>query len=149
MPTHHAVIALLATVLASGAHADNRTDTAPPDGWASQGGGTTGGAAATAQYISKVNSAYKAQILSENNVFEIAGARVCADVVKNPGSSSRTGAIRDTGSLRNGAGLNLSPGCTFATTNWAVPYTGYPLDPAASVKAQVTANAGPGKLTVH
>ncbi|CAM3535524.1 hypothetical protein [Paracidovorax anthurii] len=62
MPAHHALIPILATALASGAHADNRTDTAPLDGWASQGGGTTGGAAATAKYISKVGFSSASQL---------------------------------------------------------------------------------------
>lgn len=93
---------------------------------------------------------YKAQILSENNVFEVPGAATCADVVKNPGGASRTGAIRDTGSLLNGVALGLAAQCGFAAAGWTIPYAGgYTLDAASSVKAKVLSNAGPGKLTVN
>lgn len=97
-----------------------------------------------------VGVGYKAQILSENNVFEVAGAKTCADVVKNPGSSSKTGAIRDSGSLLNGAALDLSAQCGFAAAGWTIPYaSGYAPDAASAVKAKVTSSAGPGKLTVN
>ena len=91
---------------------------------------------------------YKAQILSHSNAFDIAGARSCPDVVKNPGSSSKTGAIKDTGSLLNGANLDLATSCSFATASWTVPYV-YTPDAAASVRSIVSANAGVGKLTVN
>lgn len=96
-----------------------------------------------------VGVGYKSQILSMNNVFDITGAKTCADVVKNPGSSKLTGSIADTGSLLNGADLALSTKCSFAKASWTIPYTGYPLDNAANVKSKVTANAGVGKLTVN
>jgi pectate lyase len=97
-----------------------------------------------------VGVGYKAKILSMNNVFEVTGAKTCADVVKNPGSSTKTGAITDTGSLLNGANLALSTACSsFATTSWTIPYSGYTLDAAADVKAKVTSNAGVGKLVVN
>jgi pectate lyase len=92
--------------------------------------------------------AYKAQILSSNNVFDIVGAPNCSYVVKNPGSSSKTGAIKDTGSLLNGSPLNLATACSFASASWTIPYTAVP-DAAADVKANVTAGAGVGKLTVN
>jgi pectate lyase len=92
--------------------------------------------------------AYKAQVVSEQNVFDITGASSCPDVVKNPGSSSKTGAIRDTGSLLNGNALNLASSCSFATATWTVPYT-YSPTPAAQVKAAVVPKAGPGQLTVN
>ncbi|GKT22322.1 hypothetical protein [Acidovorax sp. SUPP3334] len=97
-----------------------------------------------------VGVGYKAQILSENNVFDVSGTKTCADVVKNPGSSSKTGAIHDSGSLLNGAPLDLAGQCGFATAVWAIPYAGgYALDAASAVKAKVTSSAGPGKLTVN
>ena len=92
--------------------------------------------------------AYKAQVKSEQNVFDIAGASSCPDVVKNPGSSSKTGAISDTGSLLNGNALNLASACSFAAANWTVPYS-YSPTPAAQVKANVVPGAGPGHLTVN
>jgi pectate lyase len=93
---------------------------------------------------------YQAQILSMNNVFDIVGAPNCSYVVKNPGSSSKTGAIKDTGSLLNGNALNLSSACSFASANWTIPYSySATLDPASNVKANVTTNAGVGKLTVN
>jgi pectate lyase len=91
---------------------------------------------------------YKAQILSNNNAIDITGASSCPDVVKNPGSSSKTGAIKDTGSLLNGSALNLSSACSFATASWTVPYVYVP-DATASVRSIVSANAGVGKLTVN
>ncbi len=51
------LFALSALAFAGAALADNSTDVAPKDGWASQGGGTTGGSAASSKYISKVSSA--------------------------------------------------------------------------------------------
>jgi pectate lyase len=85
-----------------------------------------------------------------NNVFDIVGAPNCSYVVKNPGSSSKTGAIKDTGSLLNGNALNLSSACSFASANWTIPYSySATLDPASNVKANVTTNAGVGKLTVN
>ena len=95
-----------------------------------------------------VGVGYKAQILSHNNVFDIAGATSCSHIVKNPGSSSKTGAISDSGSLLNGSALNLSSGCSFAAANWSIPYTFSP-SPASQVEAQVVSNAGVGKLTVR
>jgi len=100
-------------------------------------------------YEYSVGVAYKAKIISQNNVFDIAGANSCQDVLKNPGSSSKTGAITESGSLLNGAALNMGP-CSFSTSvGWTVPYdiSGALLQ-AASVKASVKANAGPGRLTI-
>jgi len=96
-----------------------------------------------------IGVAYLAKIISEGNSFEIQGANSCTSVLKNPGSSSKTGAITDTGSLVNGAALNLSQ-CSFASdVGWTVPYAyRSALLPAASVKAAVQAQAGAGKLTV-
>jgi pectate lyase len=90
---------------------------------------------------------YKAQVLSEANVFAITGAKTCADVVTNPGSSSKSGAITDTGSLLNGASLALSTACSFTAASWTIPYT-YTPTAAAQVKTEVTGNASVGHLTV-
>jgi pectate lyase len=99
-------------------------------------------------YGYSIGVAYLAKIISENNVFEIQGANSCASVMKNPGSSSKTGAIAEAGSLLNGAALNMSQ-CSFSSdVGWAVPYSRSALLPAASVKASVQAQAGVGKLTV-
>jgi len=100
-------------------------------------------------YGYSVGVAYKAKVISQNNVFDVAGANSCQDVIKNPGSSSKTGAITESGSLLNGAALNMGP-CSFSTAvGWTVPYDiSGALLPAASVKASVKANAGPGKLTI-
>jgi pectate lyase len=92
---------------------------------------------------------YKAKIISENNDFSITGASSCADVLKNPGSSSKTGAITDAGSTINGTAMAMSK-CSFsADVGWTVPYSySSVLLPTAQVKASVQANAGVGKLTV-
>ena len=96
-----------------------------------------------------IGVAYLAKIISESNVFDIQGANGCQSVLKNPGSSSKTGAITDTGSLVNGSALVLSQ-CGFASdVGWTVPYAyRSALLPAASVKAAVLAQAGAGKLAV-
>jgi pectate lyase len=92
---------------------------------------------------------YKAKIISTSNAFDIEGASGCSQVVKNPGSSSKTGAIVDTGSLLNGAGLNLSTQCKFSNAvGWTVPYS-FTATPASEVKAKVVEEAGAGKLTVN
>lgn len=92
---------------------------------------------------------YKAKIISQNNAFDIAGATSCPDVVKNPGSSSKTGAITDTGSLLNGTELSLAGSCHFSSAvGWTMPYS-VNLLPAAEVKQAVKSNAGVGKLTVN
>jgi len=96
-----------------------------------------------------IGVAYKAKIISENNAFDILGASGCTSVLKNPGSSSKTGAIQEAGSLLNGAALDMSQ-CSFASdVGWTVPYAyRSALLPASSVKAAVKAAAGTGKLTV-
>jgi pectate lyase len=98
--------------------------------------------------IYSIGVGYKAQILSNNNVLDIAGAAACPDVVKNPGSSAKTGAIKDTGSLLNGGNLALSTNCSFATASWTIPYA-YTADPASGVKSKVVSSAGVGHLTVN
>ena len=83
-----------------------------------------------------------AKILSNNNVFEVAGAATCPDVVKDF-SGTTPGAFRDTGSLLNGAALGacgVSNGVT-----WTPPYA-YSPRPLALVKANALAQAGGGKL---
>ena len=99
-------------------------------------------------HLYSIGVGYKAQILSEQNAFDIVGASTCPHIVKNPGSSSKTGAITDTGSLLNGAALNVATGCSFAAASWTIPYT-YTASPAANVKALVVPAAGVGKLTVN
>lgn len=100
-------------------------------------------------YGYSVGVAFKAKIISQNNVFDVAGANSCQDVLKNPGSSSKTGAILESGSLLNGSALNMGP-CNFsANVGWTPPYdVRAVLLPASAVKAAVKANAGPGKLTI-
>ncbi|UUZ55989.1 hypothetical protein LP419_11525 [Massilia sp. H-1] len=86
---------------------------------------------------------YKAKILSQQNVFDIMRADNCADIVNNPGSSSKTGAIRDTGSLLNGAPLGLeSDSCKFSNViGWTPPYTPALIE-ASKVRDAVLRNAG-------
>ena len=96
-----------------------------------------------------IGVAYKAKIISANNAFEISGASSCPDIVKNPGSSSKPGAIVDTGSLLNGSALNVAGACSQSNAvGWSVPYSVSPLA-ASAVKASVLSNAGTGKLTVN
>ncbi|WP_377704460.1 pectinesterase family protein [Pseudoduganella sp. UC29_71] len=93
-------------------------------------------------YEYSVGAGYNAKILSNANVFDIAGTSNCAQVVKNPGGTP-TGAFKDTGSLQNGAPL---AGCTVPNTvAWTPPYA-FSARPAALVKANALAQAGGGKL---
>jgi len=94
-------------------------------------------------YDYSVGAGYNAKILSNANVFEIAGTSSCGEVVKNPGGTP-TGAFKDTGSLHNGAPL---AGCTVPNSvSWTPPYAFSPR-PASLVKANAVAQAGGGKLT--
>jgi pectate lyase len=84
-----------------------------------------------------------AKILSANNVFEVAGAANCTDVVKDF-SGSIPGAFKDTGSLLNGVALGA---CGVSNSvSWTPPYS-YSLRPLALVKANALAQAGGGKLS--
>jgi pectate lyase len=83
-----------------------------------------------------------ARILSANNVFEVAGARSCADVVKDY-SGSTPGGFKDAGSLLNGAALGA---CGVSNSViWTPPYA-FSLRPSTLVKANALAQAGAGKL---
>ncbi|RYE66655.1 MAG: polysaccharide lyase family 1 protein, partial [Oxalobacteraceae bacterium] len=84
-----------------------------------------------------------AKVLSNANVFEIAGAANCDAIIKNPGDPS-AGAFKDSGSLLNGAALGS---CALpATPGWTPPYA-FTARPAALVKANALAQAGSGKLS--
>ena len=86
---------------------------------------------------------HAAKILSANNVFEVAGARGCTDIVENSGGSI-PGAFKDSGSLLNGAALGA---CGVSTNvSWTPPYA-FSLRPISLVKANAMAQAGGGKLT--
>jgi len=83
-----------------------------------------------------------AKVLSNANVFEIAGAANCDAIIKNPGDAT-AGAFKDTGSLLNGAALGT---CSLATTpSWTPPYA-FTARPASLVKVNALAQAGGGKL---
>jgi len=90
---------------------------------------------------------HASQILSHNNVFDIAGAggkAVRCDDVIEPIGGTVPGAFRDTGSTLNGAAL---AGCSVPNgVAFAVPYA-YAARPLALVKANALAQAGGGKLT--
>ncbi|RSZ58604.1 pectate lyase [Massilia atriviolacea] len=93
---------------------------------------------------------YKAKIVSQNNAFDIIGATECGDAIEASGSSSKTGAIVDSGSLLNGAALGLGgASCKFSNAvGWTLPYTPALLD-ASKVRESVLRNAGAGKLSVR
>jgi pectate lyase len=92
---------------------------------------------------------FDAKVRSEQNVFEITGASSCHDIVQNPGSSSKPGAIVDTGSMLNGAPMSLGACAMSAAVGWTVPYDlRGALVSATAVKAIVTAQAGPGRIAV-
>ena len=82
------------------------------------------------------------KILSNNNVFEVAGAGACADVVKNF-ATSIAGAFKDSGSVLNGAALGT---CTVPNgVTWTPPYA-YSPRPIGMVKLNALSQAGGGKL---
>lgn len=84
----------------------------------------------------------QAQILSFANVFDIAGARSCADPVHH---FDKAASFIDSGSLLNGQPLK---GCLTAPTQpWTIPYAWSAL-PGHAVKPHVLANAGAGKPLV-
>jgi pectate lyase len=90
---------------------------------------------------------HASQILSHNNVFEIAGAAGtpvrCDDVIE-PIGGTVPGAFKDTGSALNGAAL---AGCSVPNAvAFTAPYT-YAARPLALVKANALAQAGGGKLS--
>jgi len=90
-----------------------------------------------------VGAGTNAKILSNANVFEIAGAASCDAVVKNPGDTT-AGTFKDSGSLLNGAALGS---CSLSNaTAWTPPYAFTPR-PAALVKANALAQAGGGRLS--
>ena len=90
-----------------------------------------------------VGAGKNARILSNNNVFEIAGAQGCDRVVSNM-SSTNPGYFKDSGSLLNGAALGA---CSVSNAvGWTVPYAFTPR-PAALVKANALAQSGIGKIS--
>lgn len=106
-------------------------------------GNTTG---AVYPHLYSIGTGFKSKIISENNVFEITGARAgsCTDVVKNPNTANPEGAFKDSGSLVNGTAL---AGCSAPTTvGWSLPGYPYPKTATAQVKTSVLANAGTGKI---
>jgi pectate lyase len=94
-------------------------------------------------YEYSVGVGQQAQILSNNNVFEIAGVTRCDQVV-TPIGGTVPGAFKDVGSVLNGAAL---AGCsTPNNVAYTVPYA-YSARPLALVKANAIAQAGAGKLS--
>ncbi|MDB5790440.1 MAG: hypothetical protein JWQ80_464 [Massilia sp.] len=89
-----------------------------------------------------VGVGHAAKILSNNNVFEVAGASRCGDVVESFGGTT-PGAFKDTGSLLNAKPLGA---CAVSTNvTWTPPYA-FRARPIALVKANALAQAGGGKL---
>lgn len=87
----------------------------------------------------------EARMISENNVFDIAGAKTGCDVVRPFGGTR----YQDAGSLLNGTRLDLSTGCKgdkggvikFEAADWKPPYQ-YTLLPADKVAKVVKESAG-------
>ncbi len=80
----------------------------------------------------------QADIIAHANVYEIAGSRGCADVVRSHGPDN---SFIDSGSILNGAALEQ---CALPSSPaWQVPYAFKAL-PAAQVKQHVLASAGAG-----
>jgi len=88
-----------------------------------------------------VGAGKNAKILSNNNVFEIAGAQGCDRVINNM-SSANPGYFKDSGSLLNGAALGACAVSNAVT--WTVPYA-FTARPASLVKVNALAQSGVGK----
>ena len=101
--------------------------------------GAAGGAPVAYRHEYSIGVGKQARIISDSNVFAIAGARGCDDVVRNPGSKTAPGAFSDTGSLLNGE--PLGPCEQTGTPGWTVPYA-YRALPAHAVAEHVLARAG-------
>jgi pectate lyase len=86
-----------------------------------------------------------AKIISQNNVFNIAGASSCADVMANPNTAAPAGAIKESGSLINGAPVVFAQCGLSDVVTWTIPYA-YTLLGAAQVTKSVTVNAGAGRM---
>jgi pectin methylesterase-like acyl-CoA thioesterase len=85
---------------------------------------------------------HQSRILSERNVFEVAGAKECRAVIRKP-SANAPGDLRDRGSLLNGA---PAQGCDVGQPlDWTPPYIAR-LQPVTTVKADLLQQAGPGRL---
>ncbi|NVM74329.1 pectate lyase [Duganella sp. SG902] len=94
-------------------------------------------------YEYSVGVGQQAQILSNNNVFEIAGVTRCDQVV-TPIGGTVPGAFKDAGSVLNGAAL---AGCsTPSSVAYSVPYA-FSARPVALVKPNLVAQAGVGKIS--
>ncbi len=80
----------------------------------------------------------QADIIAHANVYEIAGARGCGDVVRSHGADN---SFADAGSTLNGVALAA---CTLpAAPAWQVPYP-FKARPAPEVRQHVQGNAGAG-----
>ncbi|CAN7566427.1 pectinesterase family protein [Massilia sp. LjRoot122] len=90
-----------------------------------------------------IGAGKNAKILSSNNVFEVAGAPGCDQVVTNM-SSANPGAFKDSGSLLNGKALGACAVSNAVT--WTPPYAFTPR-PVSLVKANALAQAGVGKIS--
>jgi pectate lyase len=98
-------------------------------------------------HLYSIGTGIQSQIISDNNVFEIAGAIAgkCDDVIMNPQKANPDGNFKDSGSMINGLAL---VNCTSpSSVNWSVPYSFTNL-PTGLVKSSVTANAGVGKINI-
>ncbi len=100
-------------------------------------------AAAVYPHSYSVGVGANAQVLSNNNVYAVAGAADCSGIVTTIGATASS-AYRDSGSTLNGAALGAC--AVNNAVGWAVPYAFTPR-PVALVKANALAQAGAGKLT--
>ena len=89
-----------------------------------------------------IGAGQSSTIISKNNLFAIADASGCDQIVQYPNSYTN-GTFADSGSTLNGAALS---GCSVATNTATVPYN-FTARPTALVKTTSVALAGSGKIT--
>ena len=89
-----------------------------------------------------VGVGHASRLISDANVFDVAGAKSCRQLVRNPGDTvgANAGVFADHGSMLNGATLADCP--SGGDTGWRVPY-GFTALPAAMVARHVLDHAGP------
>jgi len=103
-------------------------------GWATQGGGTTGGAGGSTVTVTTLADLSTQAKATTTETIRVSGNFTCSDDVRVAANKTVVG-------VGSGSGTVLTSGSVAA-----IPYS-YTVDTAGSVKSIVTAGAGTGKIT--